>query len=129
MFAVLLVVFSVALTIACGSETEPVYDQSEILPSYEDTEAVNHIGERATVCGEVHGVTQRAGQATYLTFGSSYPNQVFAVIMEEKDRSNFPADLTNAYGGKKVCASGLVEGKGRSAEMTVRTAPEFTLQP
>lgn len=128
-FAVLLVVLSVALTIACGSDSEFVFDESEVLPSYEDTEAVNHIGERATVCGDVHGITQRPGQGTYLSFGRTYPNQVFAVIIADDDSSSFPADVQNAYGDRKVCVSGLIEGKGRSAEMTVRTGAQVALQP
>ncbi len=130
-FAVLLVVLSVALTIACGFDSESAFDESEaeVLPSYEDTEGVDQIGEGATVCGDVHGITPRPGQDTYLSFGKTYPNQVFAVIIADDDRSSFPADLQNAYGDRKVCVSGLIEGKGRSAEMTGRVSAQIVLQP
>ena len=128
-FAALLVAVPVALAVACGSADEYVYDESEQLPTYAYAEAIEHVGERATVCGDVHGVAQREGDATYLVFGKTYPNQVFAVIVEEEDRSSFPADLGSAYNRKAVCASGVIEVKGRAAEMTVRTGDQITLQP
>ncbi|NQU97519.1 MAG: hypothetical protein HQ548_07740 [Chloroflexi bacterium] len=125
----LLVAVPVAFAVACGSGDEYVHDESEQLPTYAYAEAVEHVGERATVCGDVHDVAQREGDATYLTFGKTYPNQVFAVIVEEEDRSAFPADLGNAYNGKAVCASGVIEVKGRSGQITVRTGNQITLQP
>ena len=129
MFVALLIAVPVALAVACGSGDEYVHDASEQLPTYAYAEAVEHVGERATVCGDVHDVAQREGDATYLAFGKTYPNQVFAVIVQEEDRSSFPADLRNAYNDKAVCASGVIEVKGRSAQITVRAADQITLQP
>jgi len=128
-FAVFLVVLSVALAIACGSESGYVFDESEQLPTYAYAEAADHDGERATVCGDVHDVAQREGDATYLVFGKTYPNQIFAVIIEEEDRSSFPADLGNAYNHKAVCASGEIEVKGRAGQITVKTGAQITVQP
>ena len=127
--AVLLVAVSVALIVACGSEDEYVFDESETVPTYAYAEAIEHVGERATVCGDIQGVTQREGKDTYLSFGKSYPNQAFAVIVLEGDRSTFAVDLRSEYTDTTICATGVIEGKGRSAEMTVRSVDQISLQP
>ncbi len=127
--AVLFVAIPVALAIACGSADAYVFDESEELPPYQDVEAVDHVGESATVCGTVHGVTQRAGQSTYLSFVRSYPNQAFAVIVEDRDASKFPSDLSGAYNKKVICASGLIEGTGGAAQITVHVPTQIVVQP
>lgn len=128
-FAALLAVAVLALVVSCGSGDKYVFDASEELPTYAYTEAIEHAGKRAVVCGEVLYVTQRAaGDDTYLSFGKSYPNQIFAVIVQERDRSSFPDNLLGAYEKKTVCASGVIELKGRAAQITVRTGDQIAVQ-
>ena len=127
-FAAPLVVAALALAIACGSGDEYVFDASEELPTYAYAEAIDHVGEQAAVCGAVDGVTQRAGGSTYVSFGKSYPNQTFAVLVADEDRSSFPADLRSAYEHKTICASGTIEMKGRAAQITITTGAQIAIQ-
>jgi hypothetical protein len=74
------------------------------------TEAKNHIGEQAIVCGKVVSTlfadTSR-GRPTFLDFDQPYPNQVFAVVVWGSDRPKF-GDPETAYRGKRVCVKGKI---------------------
>lgn len=80
------------------------------------TEAAQHIGEHATVCGAVASTryAQRSkGQPTFLNLDQPYPNQIFTVVIWGEDRSKFGAP-EEKYTGKRVCVSGDIrEYRGR----------------
>ena len=72
------------------------------------TEAKQHIGEQATVCGKV--VSTRYAEAsrgspTFLNFDQPYPNQIFTVLIWGSDRSKFGEPETS-YRGKRICVAG-----------------------
>jgi len=74
------------------------------------TEAKDHIGEQATVCGKV--VSSRyaestRGRPTFLNFDQPYPNQVFTLLIWGSDRSKF-GDPETSYRGKRVCVTGKI---------------------
>lgn len=74
------------------------------------TEAKDHIGEQATVCGKVvstHWATSSRGSPTFLNFDEPYPNQIFTLVIWGSDRSKF-GDPETAYRGKRICVSGKI---------------------
>lgn len=79
-------------------------------------EAKSHIGETATVCGEVVSTRYAAstkGHPTFLNLDKPYPKQEFTIVIWGEDRGKFgtPED---AYRDKRVCVTGkLVEYRGK----------------
>lgn len=73
-------------------------------------DARKHIGETATVCGQVasahYGATTR-GRPTFLNLDSAYPNQVFTVVIWGSDRSKF-GDPEQKYASKRICVTGPI---------------------
>jgi len=75
------------------------------------TEAKNHIGEKATVCGEVastHYAARSKGSPTFVNLDQPYPNQLFTVLIWGSDRPKF-GNPDRAYMGKHVCATGKIK--------------------
>jgi NAD(P)-dependent dehydrogenase (short-subunit alcohol dehydrogenase family) len=79
-------------------------------------DAVNHIGEEATVCGAVTGTKfsdHRKRKPTFIDFGPAHPNQVFTALIWGEYRARFdyaPESLL----GKTICVSGTIsEHKGK----------------
>jgi DNA/RNA endonuclease YhcR with UshA esterase domain len=74
------------------------------------TEAKDHIGETATVCGSVASTRYAAstrGQPTFLNLDKSYPNQIFTVVIWGSNRSKFGAPESE-YKGKRICVTGKI---------------------
>jgi DNA/RNA endonuclease YhcR with UshA esterase domain len=74
------------------------------------SEAKEHIGETATVCGTVVSARYAAstkGQPTFLNLDRAYPGQVFTVLIWGSDRAKFVAPETD-YRGKRICATGKI---------------------
>jgi hypothetical protein len=80
------------------------------------SDAVNHIGEEATVCGEVSGTKysdHRKRKPTFIDFGPPHPNQHFTALIwgEYRDKFDYvPESLLS----KRICVSGTItEHKGK----------------
>lgn len=74
------------------------------------TEAKDHIGEQATVCGKVVSTRyaeNTRGSPTFLNFDQAYPNQVFTLLIWGSDRSKF-GDPETSYRGKRICVTGKI---------------------
>jgi hypothetical protein len=74
------------------------------------TKAKDHIGKRATVCGNAVSARYAAstrGQPTFLHLDKSYPNQIFTVVIWGSNRSKFGAPESD-YKGKRVCVNGKI---------------------
>jgi DNA/RNA endonuclease YhcR with UshA esterase domain len=74
------------------------------------TEAKDHIGETATVCGSVASTRYAAStrsQPTFLNLDKPYPNQIFTVVMWGSNRSKFGAPESE-YKGKRICVTGKI---------------------
>src|SRR5258708_32716611 len=70
-------------------------------------QAVEHVGETATVCGLVvsaNYATKSKGQPTFLNFDQPYPHQIFTVMILGSDRPKFGTP-DRAFMGKRVCAT------------------------
>jgi len=100
--------------------------------SAEDTispeEAINHIGQPATVCGTVAS-TQFAphskGQPTYINLNRPYPNQIFTIVIWGSDRSSFPNIPEVYYRNKRICVSGQIQQYRGTPEIIVRRSSQI----
>jgi len=73
-------------------------------------EAKNHIGEKATVCGNVvstHYAARSKGNPTFLNLDEPYPRQIFTILIWGSDRPKF-GDPEAEYGDKQVCVTGKI---------------------
>jgi len=73
-------------------------------------EAKGHIGEQATICGNVASTRYAEGSRgspTFLNFDQRYPNQIFTVVIWGSDRTKF-GDPETIYRGKHVCVTGKI---------------------
>jgi DNA/RNA endonuclease YhcR with UshA esterase domain len=74
------------------------------------SEAKEHFGENATVCGDVVSTRHAAsskGQPTFLNFDKPYPNQIFTVVIWGSNRNKFKTPEED-YKGKKICVTGKI---------------------
>jgi micrococcal nuclease len=74
------------------------------------SEAKEHFGETATVCGEVVSTRfadSTKGQPTFLNLDKPYPNQVFTIVVWGINRSKFGAPESD-YKGKRICITGKI---------------------
>lgn len=75
------------------------------------TEAKNHIGEQATVCGRMAGGRYAAttrGKPTFLDFDKPYPGQLFTVLIWGENRAKFGTP-EEAYRNKTICVTGRIQ--------------------
>lgn len=74
------------------------------------SEAKEHYGENATVCGEVVSTryaSSTKGQPTFLNLDKPYPNQIFTIVIWGSNRGKFgkPED---DYKDKRICVTGKI---------------------
>lgn len=78
-------------------------------------EAQQHIGERATVCGEVastHYAARSRGNPTFINLDKPYPSEVFTLLIWGADRPKF-GEPEETYRNKHICVTGQIgEYKG-----------------
>ena len=85
-------------------------------------EAGGHIGEQATVCGQVvstRWANGSNGQPTFLNFGKAFPNHVFTVVIWIEDRPKFGSPERQLL-GKNVCVSGKIREYRGNPEIVLR---------
>jgi len=73
-------------------------------------EAKNHIGEKATVCGQVastHYAATSRGNPTFINLDKPYPDQIFTVLIWGSDRPKF-GDPEGMYRRKHICVTGKI---------------------
>jgi hypothetical protein len=75
------------------------------------TEAKDHIGEQATVCGRVasgrYAATTR-GKPTFLDLDKPYPGQPFTVLIWGENRAKFGAP-EETYRNKNICVTARIQ--------------------
>jgi hypothetical protein len=95
-----------ALTLLVALFALPTFAQKK----YSTSEAKEHYGETATVCGDVVSTRYAdttKGQPTFLNLDKQYPNQVFTVVIWGTNRSKFGTPEID-YKGKRICVSGKI---------------------
>lgn len=88
------------------------------------SEARDHIGEHATVCGKVVSsryASSTRGQPTFLDLDKPYPSKLFTILIWGENRAKFGAP-ENEYRDKRVCATGVIT-EYRGAPEIVVSAP------
>jgi len=88
------------------------------------TEAAKHIGERATVCGNVaseHTATTSRGTPTFINLDKPYPSQVFTVLVWGSDRASVG---TLPHSGQ-ICATGTITEYRGTPEIVLHGAQDW----
>lgn len=73
-------------------------------------EAKDHVGETATVCGNVVSTRYAAstkGQPTFLNLDKPYPSQIFTIVIWGSNRSKFGRPEVE-YSEKRICVTGKI---------------------
>ncbi len=90
------------------------------------TDAKNHIGEKATVCGKVASertATSIRGEPTFINLDTAYPNQIFTVLIWGEDRPNVG---TLPPEGSRVCVTGMIQEYRNTPEIVVRNNSQWS---
>jgi DNA/RNA endonuclease YhcR with UshA esterase domain len=88
------------------------------------SEAKDHVGETATVCGSVestHYASSSNRQPTFLNIDAPYPKQIFTIVIWGSDRSKFGRPEAE-YGHKRVCITGRIS-EYRGVPEVIATEP------
>jgi DNA/RNA endonuclease YhcR with UshA esterase domain len=84
-------------------------------------DAINHVGERAIVCGQVASAKyaeQSNGSPTFLNLDRPYPQHVFTAVIWGTSRSRFPSP-PEALSGSRICVSGEIDTYRGRAQIEV----------
>jgi hypothetical protein len=87
-------------------------------------DAAQHVGQHATVCGDIAGEHTAAtshGTPTFINLDKPYPNQVFTILIWGDNRAsvgNFPTS-------GRVCATGTITDYRGKPEIVVRDAQSW----
>jgi hypothetical protein len=87
-------------------------------------DAAQHVGQHATVCGEIageHTAASSRGTPTFIKLDKPYPNQVFTILIWGDDRAsvgNFPTS-------GRVCATGTIADYRGKPEIVIRNAQSW----
>ena len=117
----LLVVLVLALLIV-----QPVLAQKKLTAA----EAKDHVGETATVCGNVVSTRYAAStkeQPTFLDLDKAYPNQSFTVVIWGSNRSKFGRPDVE-YKEKRVCATGKISEYRGVPEIVADNPVQITIE-
>lgn len=106
--------------------TVSVFAQNQITAA----EAKSHIGEKATVCGQVasaHYASSSRGAPTFLNLDKPYPNQVFTVVIWGNDRAKF-GHPEESYHDKRICVAGSISDYRGVPEIEVHEPSQIKTQ-
>lgn len=94
------------------------------------SEAKNHVGQNAIVCGEVastHYAARSRGEPTFINLDKPYPDQVFTILIWGSDRPKFghPED---EYRGKTICVTGTISLYRGVAEVVAHEPAQISVK-
>lgn len=115
------------LTVFCLTAVASASAQTKTITA---TEAKNHVGERATVCGKV--VTSRyadrsKGEPTFLNLDEPFPRQAFTIVIWGNDRPKF-GEPENKYSDKRICVAGKITSYRGSPEIVATDPKQIKVQ-
>lgn len=93
-------------------------------------EAKDHVGEKATVCGEVastHYAARSRGNPTFINLDKPYPNQIFTVLIWGSDRPKF-GDPDKMYRSKHICVTGKISDYKGVPEIVAYEQSQITVR-
>lgn len=85
-------------------------------------QAKDHIGETATVCGQVASAkyaTSSRRQPTFLNLDEPFPRHIFTAVIFGDDRPKFDSPEVKLK-GKRICVSGKIEDYKGKPEIILR---------
>ena len=94
--------------------------------SISTTDARNHVGEMATVCGKIASertATNSNGTPTFINLDATYPKQVFTIVIWEEDRQDI-GPLPRE--GSHLCATGKIRVYRGVPEIVVRSCGQLS---
>lgn len=94
------------------------------------SQAGQHVGERATVCGFVASTRYLSGsrsKPTFLNFDKPYPEQDFTVVIWPEDRTNFGQPESKFF-HKSICVTGEITLYRGSPEIIARSTAQIKEQ-
>jgi len=97
---------------------------------YSASEAINYIGEVATVCGYVASAkyaSSTRGQPTFLNLEKPYPNQIFTIVIWGRNRTRFESPEVE-YRGKRICVTGIIEDYRGVAEIEAKIPGQIKVE-
>jgi DNA/RNA endonuclease YhcR with UshA esterase domain len=104
--------------------------QSQQAKKLSASEAKDHIGEQATVCGKVASTRYAAstrGKPTFLNLDKPYPSQIFTALIWGENREKFGAPEEN-YRDKAVCVTGRITEYRGGPEIVVSNPQSIEVQ-
>lgn len=120
------VIIFVALTAYGLIGATGVFAGSKITAS----QASEHVGESATVCGQVASArfaTNSNGQPTFLNLDKAYPKHIFTAVIFGDYRGNFdyaPESLKGAY----ICVTGRIDQYKGKPQVKVRNSKQIEIR-
>lgn len=94
--------------------------------------AINHIGQKKTICGKVASTFfsfKSRGQPTFLNLDKPYPEHVFTAVIWGSDRGQFSEAPERALREKRICVTGLITSYRGKPQITVNSPSQIQLQP
>lgn len=98
--------------------------------AFTTSEAKQHVGSVATVCGKVLSprfASSTKGQPTFLNLDKPYPNQEFTVVIWGSDRPKFGVPEV-VYRDKSVCVTGAITAYRGGAEIVATDPKQIQVQ-
>jgi hypothetical protein len=92
-------------------------------------EAKNHVGETASVCGQVasiHFAAKTKGLPTFMNLDMPYPKQIFTILIWGTDRAKF-GNPESTYRDKNVCVSGKITSHRDIPEIVITTPGQIRI--
>jgi len=93
-------------------------------------EAAKHIGDQATVCGNVASTryaSSTRGEPTFLNLEKPYPKQVFTVVIWGRNRAKFGTPEAE-YRNKRICVTGTIEDYRGVPQVEARQPSQITIE-
>ena len=95
------------------------------------TQAADHLGEQATVCGKVATARYAAaarGKPTFLNLDAPYPKAIFTVVIWGEDREKFGAPEIK-FRDRIICVSGRISSYRGEPQIVVTDPRQVTTKP
>ena len=96
----------------------------------EPSQAIEHVGERKTVCGRVASAMyarRSRGKPTFLNLDRPYPRQVFTAVIWIDARKRFSFKPEVRFKDKRVCVSGRITSYRGKAQIVVKDGRQIRL--
>lgn len=94
------------------------------------SQAAEHVGETATICGYVAStryLSNSRSKPTFLNFDKPYPNEDFTVVIWPEDRAKF-GEPENRYLHKNICVTGEIVLYRGSPQIAVKALSQLREQ-